>query len=61
MYMTSPTIIFSGNDSVQVGRVWSREEVSQKVIFNFFLTGKVFTSIWKLRYFLDKYGFKEVF
>ena len=28
--------IFSGNGSIEVGRVWSREEVSQKVIFKTF-------------------------
>ena len=52
---------FSGNGCVEVGRVWSREEVSQKVIFNFFLTNKVFTSNQMLHYFIDKYGFNEVF
>ena len=32
--MKTPTwISFSGNGRVEVGRVWSREEVSQKVIF----------------------------
>ena len=60
MHMTSPTICVFGNDSVEVGRVWSREEVSQKVILKI-LTGKVFISIWKLHHFIDKYGFKEVF
>ena len=28
--------IFSGNGSIEVGRAWSREEVSQKVIFKTF-------------------------